>query len=172
MQIFTPLRSSIEKFSAHVRSLRLWVLEVYAWWVLGFGTREERIGLRRDIADARREVRELVFLSMVSRMTFQRRARKWMRPPSARTGFRYAQRRLNLIRLYTRGLKLRSLRDIRDVLNDFERVVQRAIARVPKGVCTGRLIITRSVGAPADVHPSTPYADAKENGGVGAPDTS
>ncbi|KAF0175388.1 MAG: hypothetical protein FD160_3141, partial [Caulobacteraceae bacterium] len=138
MQITRPLRSSIEKIRTHVRSLRLWVLEVFAWWVLGFGTREERLGLRRDIADARREVRELVFLSMVSRMTFQRRARRWMRPPSAHTGFRYAQRRLNLIRLYTRGIKLKTLRDIRDALNDFERIVQRAIARVPKSISTGR----------------------------------
>jgi hypothetical protein len=168
MQITRPLRSSIEKIRTHVRSLRVWVLEVFAWWVLGFGTREERIGLRHDIRDARREVRELVFLSMVSRMTFQKRTRKWMRPPSARSGFRYAQRRLNLIRLYTRGIRLKTLRDIRDVLNHFDRVVQRAIARVPKGVSTGRLIITRSVGAPADVTLSTPYADE----GVGAPDTS
>ena len=166
MQITRPLRSSIEKIRTHVRSLRLWVLEVFAWWVLGFGTREERLGLRRDIADARREVRELVFLSMVSRMTFQRRARRWMRPPSAHTGFRYAQRRLNLIRLYTRGLKLGSLRDIRDALNDFERIVQRAIARVPKGVSTGRLIITWSAGPSADVTPSTAEV------GAHAPDTS
>ncbi|KAF0170182.1 MAG: hypothetical protein FD160_3888, partial [Caulobacteraceae bacterium] len=138
MQIHKPLRSSIEKFKTHVRSLRIWVLEVFAWWVLGFGTREERIGLRRDIRDARREVRELIFLSMVSRMTFRKRARKWMRPPSARSGFRYAQRRLNLIRLYTRGIRLKTLRDIRDALNDFERIVQRAIARVPKSISTGR----------------------------------
>ncbi|MBT9446515.1 MAG: hypothetical protein IV086_12510 [Hyphomonadaceae bacterium] len=168
MQIHKPLRSSIEKFKTHVRSLRIWVLEVFAWWVLGFGTREERIGLRRDIRDARREVRELIFLSMVSRMTFRKRARKWMRPPSARSGFRYAQRRLNLIRLYTRGIRLKTLRDIRDALNDFERIVQRAIARVPKSISTGRLIITGSVGVLADVTPST--ADADE--GAHAPDTS
>jgi hypothetical protein len=151
MQIFTPLRSSIERFKAHVRSLRLWVLELVAWWVLHCGDRADRISMQRDIRAARREVRELVFLSMVSRMTFQRRARKWMRPPSARSGFRYAQRRLNLIRLYTRGIRLRTLRDIRDVLDDFERVVQRAIRRVPKFISTGRLVPTRSGGALADV---------------------
>ena len=168
MQIFTPLRSSIETFKAHVRSLRLWVLELFAWWVLAFGTRDERIGLRRDIRDARREVRELLFLTMVSRMTFQKRARRWMRPPSARVGFRYAQGRLNLIRLYTRGIRLGSLRDIRDVLNDFDRVVQNAMARVPKSISTGGLVITRSVGDLAHV---TPWrADADEV--VSAPDTS
>ncbi len=141
MQITKPLRNGIETFKTHVRSLRLWVLELYAWWVLSFGDRAERIGLRGDIREARREVRELLFLTMVSRMTFQRRARKWMRPPSARNGFIYVQRRLNLIRLYTRGIKLRTLRDIRDVLNNFDHIVERAVARVPKGVCTGRLAI-------------------------------
>jgi hypothetical protein len=146
MQVTKPLRNSIEKIRAHVRSLRVWVLELFAWWVLSFGDREERIDLRRDIRDARREVRELIFLTMVSRMTFQRRARRWMRPPSVRGGFRHARRKLNLIRLYTRGIRLGSLRDIRDVLNDFERIVQRAIARVPKGVCMGRLAIVWSVG--------------------------
>ena len=157
MQIHLPLRSSIETYRAHVRSLRLWVLELFAWWVLSFGSRAERIGLRRDIRDARREVRELLFLTMVSRMTFQKRARKWMRPPSARTGFRYAQRRLNLIRLYTRRIRLRSLRDIRDVLNDFERIVQGAIAWVPGAVCTGGLAI---VAPPAPVFAFTAPAPA------------
>lgn len=144
MQITKPLRNNIEKIKAHVRSLRVWVLELFAWWVLSFGQRSDRITLRRDIRDARREVRDLLFMTMVSRMTFQKRTRKWMRPPSARSGFRYAHRRLDLIALYTRGIKLRSLRDIRDVLNDFEHVVERAIARVPTGVCTGRLVICAS----------------------------
>ncbi len=164
MQISKPLRNSIETFKAHVRSLRLWVLELYAWWVLSFGDRAERIGLRGDIREARREVREVLFLTMISRMTFQKSARKWMRPPSARSGFRYAHRKLNLIRLYTRGIRLKSLRDIRDVLSKFDRIVERAIVRVPKAICTGRLIITRSVGAPADV--------ALPTAAVGAPDTS
>jgi hypothetical protein len=165
MQIHLPLRSSIETFRTHVRSLRLWVLELFAWWVLAFGNRSERIDLRRDIREARREVRELIFLTMVSRMTFQRRARRWMRPPSARSGFGYAQRRLNLVRLYTRGIRLKTLHDIRDVLSDFESIVQRAIARVPTVVCTGSL---RSVRDPAHVLCQQGYV-----GGVAdAPDTS
>jgi hypothetical protein len=162
MQIHLPLRSSIETFRTHVRSLRLWVLELFAWWVLAFGNRSERIDLRHDIREARREVRELIFLTIVSRMSFQRRARRWMRPPSARSGFRYAQRRLNLVRLYTRGIKLGSLRDIRDALNDFDSIVERAIARVPSGVCAGGLIITWSVGAPADVQLSIAGAEAAD----------
>jgi hypothetical protein len=167
MQIHKPLRNSIARFKAHIRSLRMWVLEVCAWWVLGFGTREDRIELRREVSEARREVRELIFLTMVSRMTFQRHARRWMRPPSVRMGFRFAQRRLHMMRLYTRGIRLRTLRDVRDVLNNFERVVAKAIARVPKSITTGRLVL-RSVGDPAHVTPSLPLADEV----VRAPDTS
>jgi hypothetical protein len=162
MQIHLPLRKSIQKFKAHVRSLRLWVLELYAWWVASFGSQEDRIGLRRDIRDARREVRELLFLTMVSRMSFQRRARRWMRPPSARSGFRYAHRRLNLIRLYTRGVRLKTLRDIRDVLNDFDRIVTRAIARVPKGVCTGRLRIVAAAMCVRRFAGPTPAAEGAD----------
>jgi hypothetical protein len=165
MQITKPLRSSIEKLRAHVRSLRVWVLELFAWWVLSFGNREERIGLRSDIRDARRQVRELIFMTMVSRMTFPKWARRWMRPPSARFGFRYAQRRINLVRLYTRGVRLKSIRDIRDALHDFESIVRRAIGRVPKVICTGAL---RSVGDPAHATLSTGDADEV----VRAPDTS
>jgi hypothetical protein len=167
MQITKPLRSSIVRFKAHLRFLRMWVLEAYAWWVLGFGTREDRIELRREVSEARREVRELIFLTMVSRMTFQRHARTWMRPPSVRSGYRFAQRRLHMMRLYTRGIRLRNVRDVRDVLNNFERVVAKAIARVPKSITTGRLVL-RSVGAPAHVTPSLPLADEA----VRAPDTS
>lgn len=76
MQTFTPLRSSIERFTTRIRSLRLWELELVAWWVSHQGDRADRIGMQRDIRAARREVRELIFLSMVSRMTFQKRARK------------------------------------------------------------------------------------------------
>jgi hypothetical protein len=165
MQIHKPLRSSIQRFKAHIRSLRMWVLEAYAWWVPGFGSREDRIELRREVAEARREVRELIFLTMVSRMTFQRHARTWKRPPSVRTGFRFAPRRLHMMRLYTRGILLRNLRDVRDVLKNFERVVAKAIARVPRSITTGRLVLR---SAPTHATPSTSLADEA----VRAPDTS
>jgi hypothetical protein len=165
MQIFKPLRNSIVRFRAHLRFLRMWVLEAYAWWVLGFGTREEKIELRQEVLEARREVRELIFLTMVSRMTFRRHARTWMRPPSVRTGFRFAQRRLHMMRLYTRGIRLRNLRDVRDVLKNFERIVANAIARVPKSITTGRLVLR---SAPSHVTLSPANADEI----VRAPDTS
>ncbi|KAF0179130.1 MAG: hypothetical protein IV086_00085 [Hyphomonadaceae bacterium] len=168
MQIHRPLQHQIEKLTAAARALRLWVVELFAWWVMTFGDRDARIALQRYVTEARRQTRDLVFMAMVARMTFRKCKRRWMRPPSARAGFRYAIRALRVQKIYTRGLKLKTLKDIRAVLENFERIVERAIARVPKHTSTGRLVILRSVGAPA--HGGSSTADADE--GVGAPDTS
>ncbi len=147
MHIHRPLQHHIAKLTAAARALRLWVVELIAWWVLTFGDRASRIALQHDIIAARRETRELVFMAMVARMRFQKRKRAWMRPPSARAGFRYRFRALRAQRIYTRGLRLKSLKDIRRVLGDFDRIVLRAIARVPKQVATGGLV---TVAPPAD----------------------
>ncbi|KAF0187368.1 MAG: hypothetical protein IV086_05530 [Hyphomonadaceae bacterium] len=140
MQIHRPLQHHIAKLTAAARALRLWVVELLAWWVMTFGDRAARIALQHDIIEARRQTRDLVFMAMVARMTFQKRRQGWMRPPSARAGFRYACRTLRVQRIYTRGLKLTTLRDIRRVLDNFERIVERAVARVPKHVSTGGLV--------------------------------
>ena len=147
MQTYSPLRQHIARYQNLARSLRLWVMDLLAWWVMTFGDRAARIALQHDVIEARRQTRDLVFMAMVARMTFQKRKRGRMRPPSARAGFRYAVRALRVQRIYTRGLKLRTLKDIRRVLDDFERAVARAIARVPKRVATGRLV---AVAPPAD----------------------
>jgi hypothetical protein len=166
MQIHRPLQHHIEKLTTAARRLRLWVVELLAWWVMTFGDRAARIWLQRNIIEARRQTRDLVFMAMVARMTFQKRKRRSERPPSVSAGFRYAFRTLRAQRIYTRGLQLRTLRDIRRALDNFERIVERAIARVPKHVATGRPLITRS--APA--HASLSKDDA--DGVVRAPDTS
>jgi hypothetical protein len=162
MHIHRPLQHHIAELTAAARALRLWVVELVAWWVMTFGDRQARIALQHDVIEARRETRELVFMAMVARMTFQKRKRGWMRPPSARRGFRYAFRSLRVQRIYTRGLRLKTLKDIRRVLGDLDRIVARAIARVPKHVATGRLVAVAppvdgfSLAAPA---PATESAD-------------
>ncbi len=140
MQIHRPLQHQIARITAAARALRLWVVELLAWWVMTFGDRTARIALQHDIIDARRETRELVFMAMIARMRFQKRKAQWMRPPSARAGFRYRFRSLRVLHIYTRGLRLKTLKDIRAVLDDFERIVKRAVARVPKHVSTGGLV--------------------------------
>ena len=145
-------------------------MEICVWLVEAIGFREGRIALNRHRTEARRELRELIFLMMCARMRFrkQEKRRHWMRPPSTPCGFRYAQRRIDMVRLYTRGIALKSFTQMRRVLDDLDGVAERAIARVPKTSTTGRLIASRSGGGPAAVHPSTPCADE----GAGAPDTS
>ena len=168
MQIFTPVTRTDLKACA--QSLRLWLLEIAVWLAEAIGFREGRIALNRHRVEARRELRELIFLMMCARMRFRKTARRarWMRPPSTSRGFRYAYRNLDMVRLYTRGIALKDFAQMRRALDDLDAVVQRAIARVPKSISTGRLAITRSVGDLAHVTLWTACAD----GIVRAPDTS
>ena len=162
MQIHLPLRQHIAKYRALAQSLRLWVMEVFAWWVTMFGDRAARLDVQRATIEARAQTRDLIFLMMVSQMTFRRRERAWMRPPSVQRGFRYAWRSVRPLRLYTRGLNLKSLKDIRRVLDDIERIVARLIARVPRTISTGRLVITWSVSVLAGVRLSAADVDAPD----------
>jgi hypothetical protein len=141
MQVFTPVICTDLKACA--RSLKLWLAEILAWMVEAIGLREGRIELNRMRLEARRELRELIFMMMCARMRFRKADRRqcWVRPPSAPPGFRYGYRRLDMVRLYTRGIALRSFAQMRQALDDLDRIVERAVARVPKGVATGRLTI-------------------------------
>ena len=141
MQIFTPVTRT--DLQAHAQSLRLWLLEIAVWLVEAIGLREGRIALNRHRIEARRELRDLIFLMMCARMRFRKteRRRRWMRPPSTPCGFRYAQRRMDMVRLYTRGIALKSFAEMRRALDDLDAVVRRAIARVPKAMSTGGLAI-------------------------------
>jgi hypothetical protein len=71
------------------------------------------------------------------------------------------------LRLFTRGIALKTIADMKRVIADLDRVVTRALQRLPKRSRAGRLIL-RSVGDPAHVTPPTSYADEV----VRAPDTS
>ena len=159
MQIFTPVTRTDLK--AHAQGLRLWLLEIAVWLVEAIGFREGRIALNRHRIEARRELRELIFLMICQRMRFRKteRRKRWIRPPSTPAGFRYAHRRLDMVRLYTRGIALRSFAQMRRTLDDLERIVARAIARVPKSISTGRLAIC---AAPVFQFWFTPPAHAPE----------
>jgi hypothetical protein len=170
MQIHRPLRTHTEKYRKAAQDLRLWVLEVLAWWLEIVGTvfdvRDARLLLQGCIRDARRDVRELIFLAMVARMDVQRPVSRTLRPPSASRGFRYALRRFRPARLFTRGIALRTLADIRAALEDFDGVVERALERLPKRRVAGALVIAWS--DPAHVLREQGHADEV----VRAPDTS
>ncbi len=168
MQIFSPITRT--DLQAHAQSLKLWLLEIAVWLVEAIGFSEGRIALREMRIEARRELRQLIFMMMCQRMRFKKqdRRRRWMRPPSTPRGFRYASKRLDMVRLYTRGIALKSFAAMRSALDDLDKVVDRAMARVPKSTVTGRLVLTRSGAAPAAANLST--ADVGE--GAHAPDTS
>jgi hypothetical protein len=168
MQIFTPVTRT--DLQAHAQSLRLWLLEIAVWMVEAIGFREGRKALHGMRLEARRELRELIFLMMCAQMRFRKTEwrRRWLRPPSPPRGFRYAHRRLDMVRLYTRGIALKGFAEMRRALDHLHAIVERAIARVPKSMTTGKLVIAGSVGDPAYATPSTEDADE----GVRAPDTS
>jgi hypothetical protein len=168
MQIFTPVTRT--DLQACAQSLRLWLMEICVWLVEAIGFREGRIALNQMRVEARRELRDLIFLMMCARMRFRKteQRHRWMRPPSTPRGFRYAHRRTDMVRLYTRGIALKSFAEMRRALDDLDHIVTRAVARVPKSISTGRLVPTRSGGTPAAEHLSIIHV-----GGVAhAPDTS
>jgi hypothetical protein len=168
MQIFTPVTRT--DLTACAQSLRLWLMEIAVWLVEAIGFREGRKALHEMRIEARRELRELIFLMMCARMRFRKTEirKRWMRPPSTPRGFRYAHRRIAMVQLYTRGIALKTFAEMRTALDDLDGIVERAIARVPKNASTGRLAPTRSVGDPACVSLSTAHTDEV----VRAPDTS
>jgi hypothetical protein len=148
MQIISPFRRI--DLHAHVQSLRLWVLEILAWMAAAVGFREGRIAVREKQREVRRDLRELVFAMMCARMRFRKREGGVLTsiPRSAPPGFRFAWRRLNVDRFYTRGIAMRTFRQMQAVLNDLDRVVARAIARVPKRRAPGALV---AVAPPAQM---------------------
>ncbi|TPW08591.1 MAG: hypothetical protein FD124_333 [Alphaproteobacteria bacterium] len=113
-----------------------------------------RLLLQGCIRDARRDARDLIFLAMIARMDVRRPVSRTSRPPSVRRGFRYRLRRFRPARIFTRGIALRTLADIRAVLDDFDGVVERALRRLPKTRIAGAVVIAWSAGDLAHLTPS------------------
>ena len=146
MQIVRPLRHKISAIRAAAESLRLWVMAALAWFAAWGGDREARLETRADLRDARRRAREIFCLAVAAQMTFHapQGRRIGGRPFGAAPGFRYRGRRFNAIRLMTRGLKLKTLADIRRALDRFDATVARLFARVPKRTRSGGLVLLRA----------------------------
>jgi hypothetical protein len=169
MQIINPLHSHRAQIESFAQSLRLWVLELAAWLVMMMNSRAGKIQLQHLIIEARQDVRVLIALQMGLRLRIHTGRRlatrhgQWSAPP----GFAVHARRGRRLRLFTRRIALRNLRDMQWVLQNLDEVVARALARLPRYL-TRTSIVIRSGGDPAAVH--SLKADADE--GVGAPDTS
>jgi hypothetical protein len=163
MQIVRPLRHRREVYATAARELHLWLLQVMAW--VASRVRLPRI-LRLDFQDeirkARRDIRVLIFLGMCSRMTFHRRdIGTFTRRPHGIAG--YQRRHARLLRIYTRGIPLRTLREMRDALAKFDKVVKCAIARLPKrGVTPGAIVAVIAVRIALGASAPAPAAEAAD----------
>ena len=160
MQIARPLRHRREVYATAARDLHLRQLQVMAWLMARVRPpRFLRLDFQRDIRKARRDIRMLIFLSMCSRMTFRVDRPVFTVRPHGICGYR--RRRLRLLRAYTRGIPLRTVRDMRDALRDFDRTVLRAIARLPKkGGVPGAIVMVLAVMIALRTNALAPAAEA------------
>ncbi len=162
MQIARPLRHRRAAYAAAARELHLWLLQVMAWLMARVpAPRFLRLDFQADIRKARREIRMLIFLSMCSRMTFRVDRETCTVRPHGMLGYR--RRRLRLLRAYTRGVRLRTVRDMRNALRDFDRTVIRAIARLPKkGGVPGAIVTVLAVMIALCTAARAPAAEAAD----------
>ena len=141
MQIAKPLRHRRAAYAAAAREIHLWLLQVLAWVAARVRLpRVLRLDFQDEVRKARRDIRKLIFLSMCSRLTFRRDPPTFTHHPHGLLG--YQRRKLRIIHAFTRGIPLRTLADMRDALADLDKVVKRALARLPKTGATPGAIVT------------------------------
>lgn len=104
--------------------------------------------------------RVLIFLGMCSRKTLRRDRPKFTRRSHGIAG--YQRRKTRLLRIHARDF-LGALRDMRDALAHFDKVVKRAIARLPKrGVMPGAVITVLTVMIVVNTSAIAPAAEAAD----------
>lgn len=132
MQTFSPLRHRLDEFRLAAHDLRVWVIEVLCELFGHSGNRSVRLWLRQRLIEARQQTRILIFHAMVAQLSFSRRIRPLHRHPPTGRGFRFQEKRFGPVALFTRGIGLKTLRDIRRALENFDAVVRRALRRLPE----------------------------------------
>ncbi|MBT9446806.1 MAG: hypothetical protein IV086_13980 [Hyphomonadaceae bacterium] len=147
MQILNPLhphRASIEAFA---QSLRLWVLELAVWLVALTDSRAGRIQLQHLIIEARQDIRVLIALKMGLRLRVHtgRRLATGHGYCSAPPGFAVQTRTGRRLRLFTRAIVLKNLRDMQRALADLDGVVTRALARLPVRITRTSIVMAAAV---------------------------
>ncbi|KAF0184632.1 MAG: hypothetical protein FD124_1923 [Alphaproteobacteria bacterium] len=164
MQILNPLhhhRASIEAFA---QSLKLWLLELALWLVALTESRTGRIQLQHLIIEARQDIRVLIALKMGLRLRIHtgRRLASGHGYRSAPPGFAVQTRTGRRLRLFTRSIALKNLRDMQRALTDLDGVVTRALARLPVRITRTSIVmvvaVTDQLGVTA-LAPATEGAD-------------
>jgi hypothetical protein len=143
MQILNPLHPHRARIEAFAQSLKLWLLELAAWLVMLVKSREGRIQLQHLIIEARQDIRVLIALKMGLRLRIHagRRCASRHRYASAPPGFAVQMRTGRRLRLFTRGIALKSTREMQRVVADLDAVVTRALARLPYGVARTSIVM-------------------------------
>lgn len=149
MRIHRPLKHLAEKIATAVQSLRLLAVQLLAWWAEATGDRGARLHLQRELRLLRRHTRLVLCLGVAARMRFPERARETPRPFGSPGRYRYRHYRVRLARVLTRGLRLRTLDDMRAALDAYDATVARLLARVPKAF-VGAGLVMRRLGVIAD----------------------
>ena len=132
MQIIRPRDFSREIADA-LANLRLWFLSVVKW-LAEFAPlpREARLWLQRQLIYTRRELRVMFAAAIVSRMRIVERPYRRSHRRKMPRGFRWAHRCAPAVRFFTRGIRLRTLKDMRRAIDDFEAIATRAFKRLPR----------------------------------------
>ena len=127
--------------------LRLWVLTLVAWLARHVPSRWMRLLLQQSIRDARKDMRLLIFAKVLMRLRHRQVGhRHQVAQPaaiSAPPGFRLRRRRTKTLKLVTRGIRLRTLGDVRSVIENIDDVVTRALRRLPMTILTHQLVAVR-----------------------------
>jgi len=144
-------------------ALRLWVLQILAW-VAEYAPlpRDARLWMQGQLRRVRSDIRLLIAAAVISRMRKVKRRRVQMHKRKLPRGFRWAARRSPAIGCITRGIRLRTLADMRRVLDEFDKVVDRALANLPRIRRSGILVLThaqRPAPVPFFIAPATQPAD-------------
>ena len=146
--------------------LRLWVLTLVCWLAERVDARWLRLMLQQSIRDVRKDVKVLIFAKLLMRV--RRRESGNLHPfaqpaaISAPPGFELRRRRTKTLKLCTRGIGLRTLRDIQRVVETIDVVVTRALRKLPMTILTHILVAVRipaCVLASCGPAPATEAAD-------------
>jgi hypothetical protein len=152
-----------EQIAETVRDLRLWFIEFVAWIATYLPMPASvRRYMREEIHRARRDIRLTIALAMIAGMAVPVTQRWTSRPRGPVPGWRMQRRRMNIMKIYTRGIRLRTIADMRRVLENFAKVVARAKMRLPKRMKIAALVMARApeMGmTPFGLAPATEAAD-------------
>lgn len=115
-----------------MRDLRLWSIE-FVEWIAAYlpMPANKRSYLRDEIHRARRDIGLTIALAMIAGMCVPITQRWTSRPRGATPGWRMQRRRMNIMKIYTRGARLHTFADMPRA------TISRRSSRARKGTCPG-----------------------------------